>query len=296
MSATEIGSTPRPPALRARPLPAIRLPVSPGQIAALVLMLLLTTIAIYPLVWLVTNSFKSAHEMFDQSWALPEIWRWDNYRQAWAFGLGRYMINSLIVTGVSVLLIVLIGALGAFALTALQFPGKRLVYAFILGGMILPPELSLFPLFKILNAIGLYNTYGAMIVPSVAFGLPFTIFLLRAYMVTIPHELHEAAVIDGASLGRIFWSIYLPLTRPALASAALIMGMRVWNEFVFALNFVESNSLRTLTIGISTFGDALRVDWAVLMAGLVISVVPVLATFLAMQRQFLGSLTQGAVK
>ena len=135
-----------------------------------------------------------------------------------------------------------------------------------------------------------------MIVPSVAFGLPFTVFLLRAYMVGIPHELHEAAVIDGASLMRVFWSIYLPLSRPALASAALIMGMRVWNEFVFALNFVESNALRTLTIGISTFGDALRVDWAVLMAGLVISILPVLGTFLAMQRQFLGSLTQGAIK
>lgn len=278
------------------PGPGATLRVSPAQIAALLLMLALTTIAIYPLVWLALNAFKSAHEMFDRSWALPQTWRWSNFVEAWNFGLGRYMVNSVIVTGSSVLLIVMIGALTAFALTVLDFPGKRLVYAFILGGMILPPELSLFPLFKILNAIGLYNTYGAMIVPSVAFGLPFTVFLLRAYMVGIPHDLHEAAVIDGASLMRIFWSIYLPLSRPALASAALIMGMRVWNEFVFALNFVESNALRTLTIGISTFGDALRVDWAVLMAGLVISILPVLATFLAMQRQFLGSLTQGAIK
>jgi len=162
--------------------------------------------------------------------------------------------------------------------------------------MILPPEVCLFPLFKILSALGLYNTYGAMILPYVAFGIPFTTFLIRAHMVTIPAELFEAATVDGAGLLRIYWSIYLPVSRPALAAAAMIMIMRVWNEFVFALTFIESDSLRTLTIGISTFGDALRVDWTVLMAGLVISILPVLLTFLVMQRHFIGGLTQGAVK
>jgi raffinose/stachyose/melibiose transport system permease protein len=275
---------------------ALRRSGTPGRIAALLLLWGLTVVALYPLVWLVTNSLKSAAEMFDRSWALPEIWQWENYAKAWGFGLGQYIVNSVLVTTASVTLIVLIGALSAFVLTVLHFPGKKLVYGMILGGLILPPEVSLFPLFKILTTLGLYNTYGAMILPYVAFGLPFTTFLLRAYMTTIPTELHEAAIVDGAGLLRIFWSIYLPVSRPALASAALIMGMRVWNEFIFALTFVESNDLRTLTIGISTFGDALRLDWAVLMAGLVISIIPVLGAFLLMQRQFIGGMTQGAVK
>jgi raffinose/stachyose/melibiose transport system permease protein len=234
--------------------------------------------------------------MFDGAWRLPQAWQWDNYRQAWNFGLGHYMVNSILVTTVSTALILLLGALTAFLLAVAEFRGKLLVYLFVMGGMILPPEVALFPLFRILRALGLYDTYAAMIVPYVAFGLPFSVFFLRAYMAMIPRDMHEAATIDGAGLLRSFWSIYLPVSRPALAAVAVIQGMKVWNEFMFALTFVESNRLRTLTVGISTFGEAVRVDWAVLMAGLVISIVPVLAAFLAMQRHFISGLTQGAVK
>lgn len=271
-------------------------PVTPGRLSIFAVLCGLTLFTLYPLVWLVTNSFKTTNEMFDRSWSLPESWLYQNYLDAWNFGLGHYIVNSVFVTAISVTAIVLVGALNAFVLSVLEFRGKPLIYAFLLGGMIMPPEVCLFPLFKILTTLGLYNTYFAMILPYVAFGLPFATFLIRAHMATIPIELYEAAVVDGAGVLRIFWLIYLPLSRPALAAAGLIMVMRVWNEFIFALTFVQSDSLRTLTIGISTFGDALRVDWTVLMAGLVISVIPVLFVFLAMQRQFISGLTQGAVK
>ncbi len=274
----------------------LRRQMTPGKLTALILFWGLIVVTLYPLIWLILNSLKTSSEMFDRSWDLPQIWQWSNYRQAWDFGLGHYIVNSFLVTTVSVTLIVLIAALNAFVLSVLNFRGKNIVYVVLLGGMIMPPEVSLFPLFKILSTLGLYNTYFAMILPYVAFGLPFATFLIRAHMVGIPSELHEAATIDGAGLLRVFWSIYLPVSRPALAAAAMIMVMRTWNEFIFALTFVESDSLRTLTIGISTFGDALRVEWTVLMAGLVISITPVLITFLFMQRQFIGGLTQGAVK
>ncbi len=256
----------------------------------------LTVFSLYPLIWLVLNSFKTSNEMFDQSWTLPTVWHFENYVTAWNYGLGHYVVNSLFVTSVSVVAIALIGALNAFVLTTMNFPGRRIVYGFLLGGMIMPPEVCLFPLFKILDLFGFYDTYLAMILPYVAFGLPFATFLLRAHMTTIPRELYEAAVVDGGGVLRIFWSIYLPMSRPALAAVGLIMMMRTWNEFIFALTFIESDGLRTLTIGISTFGDALRVDWTVLMAGLIISIVPVFVTFLMLQRQFMGGLTQGAVK
>lgn len=293
---------PRPAPHRSHSLPAIlcsglsRLATRPERIALIALLWGLTVFTLYPLVWLVLNSFKSTSEMFDRSWNLPETWLYQNYVDAWNFGLGHYIVNSVIVTVTSVAVIVLIGALNAFVLSVLQFRGKNLIYAALLGGMIMPPEVCLFPLFKILSTLGLYNTYFAMILPYVAFGLPFATFLIRAHMATIPGELYEAAVVDGASTLRIFRLIYVPLSRPALAAAALIMVMRVWNEFIFALTFVESDSLRTLTIGMSTFGDALRVEWTVLMAGLIISILPVLGTFLIMQRQFMSGLTQGAVK
>jgi raffinose/stachyose/melibiose transport system permease protein len=161
---------------------------------------------------------------------------------------------------------------------------------------ILPPEVSLIPLFRVMAETGLYNTYFALILPNVAFGLPFTTFLIRAYMTGIPGELREAALMDGAGEARIFREVYLPLCRPILASAGLISAMRVWNEFIFALTFVESESVKTVTIGVMSFAVALRADWGVLMAGLALSILPILATFLVMQRQFVGGLTSGAVK
>ncbi|WP_374394321.1 carbohydrate ABC transporter permease, partial [Tabrizicola sp.] len=151
-------------------------------------------------------------------------------------------------------------------------------------------------LFRVMAETGLYNTYFALILPNVAFGLPFTTFLIRAYMTGIPGELREAALMDGAGEARIFAEVYLPLCRPILASAGLISAMRVWNEFIFALTFVESDSVKTVTIGVMSFAVALRADWGVLMAGLALSILPILATFLVMQRQFVGGLTSGAVK
>lgn len=268
----------------------------PARAAAFTLLGTLALATIYPLIWLLINSFKLNDELFDTSWALPHNWQWGNYPRAWRFGLGHFMANSVLVTSVSVVAIVLLSALAAYILVTQRFRGRGLLHAFILGGLIVPPEVSLFPLFKIMMTLGVLNTYFAMILPDVAYGLPFTVLLLRAYMMVIPLEMAEAARLDGAGLLRCFWSIYLPLCRPALAAAALVQGMRVWNEFVFALTFVGRDALRPLTVGLTTFGDSLQTDWPVLLAGLVISILPVLLAFLAMQRQFMGGLTAGALK
>lgn len=270
--------------------------LTPAYAVLLILFWLLAGASVYPLFWLFLSSLKSSAEMFGSTWALPQEWRWSNYAAAWEAGISQYLISSVIVTVVSTILVVFLSAAVSFALVVLKFHGKTIIYAAILGGLILPPEVSLFPLFKTLNVLGIYNTYLALIVPYVAFGIPFTTFLIRSYMVTIPPELNEAAIMDGAGPAWTFFHVYLPLCRPILASAALIEAMRVWNEFIFALTFVESESVKTITIGMMSFANALRGDWAVLMAGLAISIIPILITFLVMQRQFIGGLTQGAVK
>lgn len=270
--------------------------MKPQKLAALALLGLLALGTLYPLVWLVLNSLKRADEMFDNSWYLPQVWHWGNYPKAWRFGLGHFMANSVLVTASAVVAIVLLSALAAFVLATRRFRGRGVLHAVIVGGLIVPPEVSLFPLFKIMLVLGIYDTYLALVLPDVAYGLPFTVLLLRAYMVTIPPEMAEAATIDGAGLLRCFWSVYLPLARPALAAAALVQGMRVWNEFIFALTFINRDALRPLTVGLTTFGDSLHTDWPVLMAGLVISILPVLAAFLMMQRQFIAGLTAGALK
>ena len=276
--------------------PHRRNPSGAARYGTLTLFWIFALVSIYPLVWLTLSSLKSSAEMFGNTWALPQTWRWENYAAAWDFGVSQYLVSSLIVTAVSTALIVMLAAAAAFALVALKIRGKAFLYMAILGGSILPPEVSLLPLFRTVTALGIYNTYWALIVPYVAFGLPFTTFLIRAYMVKIPLELSEAAEMDGAGPLWTFWHIYLPLSRPILASAALISAMRVWNEFIFALTFVESENVKTITIGMMSFANALRGDWAVMMAGLVISVLPIFVVFLVLQRQFIGGLTQGAVK
>jgi raffinose/stachyose/melibiose transport system permease protein len=258
--------------------------------------LTLSAACVYPVVWLFLNAFKSTNEMFAATWSLPEAWRWQNFATAWNYGISRYLLNSLVVTTASVILELTLATFAAYALVVLEFRFKAAIYIAILGGAILPPEVSLFPLFKVMTGTGLYNTYFALILPNVAFGLPFTTFLIRAYMTGIPRDLREAALMDGAGEFRIFREIVVPLCRPVLASAGLISAMRVWNEFIFALTFVESETVKTVTIGVMSFAVALRADWGVLMAGLAISILPILATFLVMQRQFIGGLTSGAVK
>lgn len=266
------------------------------NLAALALLTVLAVATVYPLIWLLFNSLKSSDALFERSWALPSSWLWHNYPEAWRYGLGRFMANSVLITMASVVAIVLLGALAAFVLVTRRFPGRGFMTAIVLGGLIVPPEVSLFPLFKIMVLLGIYNTYLAMIAPDIAYGLPFTVLLLRAYMTQIPPEMAEAATIDGAGMLRCFWHVYLPLARPALAAAAMVQAMRVWNEFVFALTFVSNDALHPLTVGLTTFGDSLNTNWPVLLAGLVISIVPILVLFLLMQRQFVRGLTVGALK
>ena len=256
----------------------------------------LTLGALYPLIWLVLNSLKTQFEMFDATWTLPSAVQWQNYERAWNFGIAQYILNSVVVTSLSVLLTVTLSVLAAFALSRFTFKGQELLFYFILGGLMLAPEVSLIPLFRILTALGIYNTYFAMVLPNVAFGVPFTVFLIRAYMLGLPRELEEAAYIDGANPLQVLWYVIVPLSRPIIASAALLHAMRVWNEFMFALTFVESERLKPITVGVMSFVSALRTDWSVVMAGLVISALPMIVLFLLTQRQFLRGLTAGGLK
>jgi raffinose/stachyose/melibiose transport system permease protein len=257
---------------------------------------LLTVVAVYPLLWLATNSLKTDFDLFESSWSLPQEWHWENYSRAWSYGIARYLINSVFVTFVSVVLTVAISVMAAYALARFRFRGQTLFLAFILGGLMLAPEVSLLPLFRILNTLGIYNTYLALILPYVAFGIPFITFLLRSYILALPRELEEAAFIDGAGPLGVLWNVIVPLSRPIIASAALIQAMRVWNEFMFALTFIGSEDLKTLPIGVMSFVSALQTEWTVVMAALVISAVPMIVLFLLTQRQYIQGLTAGALK
>jgi raffinose/stachyose/melibiose transport system permease protein len=251
---------------------------------------------IYPLLWMILSGFKTNQEVFGDPFGLPGALRWANYQQAWDQGVFKYLGNSVLVTAVTVVTTTLVSAWAAYGLTRLQMPFSQGVLLLILGGLMLAPTVALVPLFRLLQDLGIFNTYWALIVLYTAFRVPFTTFLIRAYMIDLPLEVDEAAKIDGASAAQTFWRIILPMCRPILVSAALLQALFAWNEFVFALAFISDDALKTLPVGLVSMQSRLTTNWPVQFAGLTMAALPMIILFLIGQRQFLRGLTEGVGK
>ena len=184
----------------------------------------------------------------------------------------------------------------AYGLTRFSLPGSGFVFFLILGGMALSEQVALVPLYKILQALKLYNTRAALILPYIAFRIPFTMFLMRAYFISIPKELEEAAIVDGCNSFQRFTQIILPISKPVMASCAIVNLNNVWNEFLFANVFLENKKLMTIPLGLMTFQGDLKSDYVVMLAGILIASLPMVLLFLCMSKQFVRGLTSGAVK
>ena len=269
---------------------------SVGRTVAYLVLIVLAVAIIYPLVWMTLNGFKSNAELFGDPWGLPSTWRWENFGRAWNLGVVRYLANSVIVTGASVVTTVLFSAMAAYALTRHRIPFAGPITALLLGGMMLAPTVALIPLFRLLQALRIFDTYWALIILYTAFRIPFTVFLIRAYMITLSREIEDAAVVDGASRWQIFWLVVMPLSRPIIVSAALLQALFAWNEFVFALVFINSGDLKTLPVGLLAMQGRVLSDWPVLFAALTMASIPMILLFLAGQRQFIRGLAEGIGK
>ncbi len=256
----------------------------------------LVCVILFPVMWLILNSLKTNQEMFLNSLALPKKWMAVNYVTAWNKGLFNYFKNSILVSAVSLVFILFISSFLAYGLTRFQLPGSTFIFFLVLGGMALSEQVALVPLYKILQSMKLYNTQWAIILPYVAFRIPFTMFLLRSYFISIPKELEEAAIVDGCNSLQRFFLIIVPISRPVLASCAIVNLNFVWNEFLFANVFLESKSIMTIPLGLMAFQGDLKSDYVVMLAGILIASLPMVLLFLCMQRQFVRGLTQGAVK
>ncbi|WP_066189652.1 MULTISPECIES: carbohydrate ABC transporter permease [Gracilibacillus] len=252
---------------------------------------------IYPLYWLITSSVKTNEEFFSQPYSFPTKIEWENFQRAWEVaGLGQAMINSVIVTIAGTILTVFLGALTAYVLSRYSFKFKGFLMVFFLLGMLIPVHSTLVPLFTMMNEVGLLDTYWALILPYTAFELPVAIFLTMAYMGTIPKELEEAAVIDGSGYWGIFFRVMLPLSVPAMSTVAILAFLRYWNEFVFALVFINDSSLKTLPLSLAIFSDGFSTDYALTMAAMTIAVVPTIVMYLIFQEQIMKGMVDGSVK
>ncbi|WP_186671030.1 carbohydrate ABC transporter permease [Sporosarcina sp. BP05] len=251
---------------------------------------------IYPLIWLAMNGLKSNSEFFLNTWSFPKEPIWGNYVDAWNAGVGKFFFNSLFVTAVSITIIVLLGSMAAYGLSRFKFKGVNVFLVIILSGLMLAPQVSLISLYKMLQIMGIYNTYWALILPYVAFQLPFAIFLMRSYFLAIPKELEESAIIDGCNTWKVYLHIILPMGKPIIIAAALLATMNVWNEFAFALVFIEDSALRTIPVGLMNLRSQLNTNFGVQLAGLAISAVPMIVVFIVFQRSFVRGLSEGGVK
>lgn len=252
---------------------------------------------IYPLYWLITSAFKTNEEFFLHPHSFPTSFVFDNIIRAWEVAdLGRAMLNSTIVTVCATALTVFLGALTAYVLSRFSFRLKGFLMVFFLLGMLIPIHSTLVPLFTIMNQVGLLNSYLALILPYTAFELPIAIFLTVAYMGSIPKELEEAAVIDGTGYWGVFFKIMLPLSVPALSTVAILAFLRNWNEFVFALVFINDSSLKTLPLSLSVFSDGFSTDYVLTMAAMTVAVIPTIVMYLIFQEQIMKGMVAGSVK
>jgi ABC-type glycerol-3-phosphate transport system permease component len=258
---------------------------------------------ILPMVWVAYSSLKTDTAILRDPLA-PPVWAEVDggaYERAWQVArLGDYFLNSGVVTGVSVLLILVLGAPAAYALARFRLPLGRAAYGLFLAGLMIPAQLAMVPLFFELRALGLLDSRTGLILVYVANGLPFAVFILAGFFRGLPRTLYEAAVVDGCGEAAAFWRVMLPLARPGLVTVAIFQFIGIWKEYFFAFMFVGGGEggARTLPLGLANLAITAQYggDQARLFAGLVIVTLPILAIYVLLQRRLVGGIAAGALK
>lgn len=243
-----------------------------------------------PMLWMVFASFKTRREIFTDPLGLPDSLNFSSFERAWGVGIGTFMFNSTVVTLLSVALIVVVSGMAAFVLARSDSKWLQAVYLLIVAGFAVPVTAVLVPLFQMVSAAGLLNSQLAIVLPYAAYGIPFTTILFYAFFLDFPRELEEAARLDGCSRLQIFFRVIVPLSGPAVASAAIFQAVFIWNEFLLALLMLTRPAVKTLPVGIVQLQGEFTSDWPAVMAGLSLATLPILLIFILMQKYFVRSL------
>jgi len=260
------------------------------------ILILYSVITLLPIIWVISLSLRSEREVF-KVFLFPSSLHPENYIRALKeFRLLTLFKNSIIFTVGSVIPTLFFGALAAYAFAKIRFPFSNLIFFIILLGIMIPTGGVLVPLFVFMRNIGLYNSYPSLMLPYIAFGLPLAIFILRAFFVTLPTELIEAARIDGCTELGIFLRIMLPISRSALIAVAILVSITNWNEFLLALVFLGKESLQTLPVGIAAFCGQYVAPWQIIAAGVILATIPAFLGYVALQNQFIKGMAAGALK
>jgi len=251
-----------------------------------------------PGIGVIVSSFKSNAEISAGGlWLPPAALNFDNYLEAWNNGnVKTYTVNSFLVTIPATLASITLGVFTGYVFSKLPFKGSEYLFIFVVAGMFFPPQIVLIPLFRLFNTIGLYDTLWPMIIVHTAFGLPICTLILRNFFSAVPAALREAAIIDGANEAQILLRVMLPISLPALAVLATLQFTWIWNDFLWPLILTQSDSQRTIMVGLVTLKGQYSVAWGVQGAMAVIASIPTLVIFIFFQRYFIQGMTLGAVK
>ncbi|MBA3349056.1 MAG: carbohydrate ABC transporter permease [Actinobacteria bacterium] len=254
-------------------------------------------VSLLPLAWMLSTSLKSRDEVFayPPQW-IPEVLRWDNYSSLWAdfpyFNL--WILNSFKIVGLIVIGQLIVCSMSAYAFARLNFPGRDLIFYLYLGSMLVPDMVNIIPTYVIFSKIGWIDTHQALIVPGLASAIG--IFMLRQFFLTIPHELEDAARVDGAGYWRIYRDIIIPLSGPALATLAVFLFIWNWSDFFSPLVLMNSPPNFTITLGMAYLNDARSTDWERLMAGNVISLIPLILVYMLAQKRIVEGIATTGLK
>lgn len=250
-----------------------------------------------PFFFMIINSFRKQFDMLQQGvFHLPDPWFFDNYVNVVSHGFFGYFLRSVIVVAISLVLMLAISAFAAYPLARMNFKLNPFIYALIVAMMSVPMHVTLIPIFKLTTSVGLYDSLGSLIGPYVAFALPMSVFILTAFMKTIPKEVEESAEIDGCNRYQNFFKMILPLSKSGLSTLAIYNGVSMWNEFAFANTLLITPEKKTLPLALGQFKGEHSLDIPIILAVLTLSVLPMITLFIVFQDKLVKGMMAGAVK
>lgn len=260
-------------------------------------MLIVCAFVLIPIVMVVLGSFKTVDQFFDRPYGLPESFDFFNYRKAWdEANIQSSLRNSVIATVCGVFFSTVFACLASYGLARFRFRGRLGLRLLFVGGLVVPVQLIILPIFIMFRQIGLLGSLWSLIVVYSVFGIPLGVLVLTGFFGVLPKDLEDAARIDGASHLEVFWRIMLPLTRPALAAVVILNGVWMWNDFFLGFILINDPDQMTLPVGIMAFRGTYSTEWGLIFASVTISVLPVVGAYLLLSRQFIAGLTAGSVK
>lgn len=260
-------------------------------------LILISLTCIFPLLWMLSSSLKTQDTIFSDMSLWPKAMKFTNYIDAWRDGnFGIYFVNSLCYTIVVIFFLVLFASMAGYAFSRLKFPGKNILFYIFIGTMMIPIPGAFVAIFVVLNKLNLIDTRLGYLLPQINAGLPFSIYMLKTFFDKMPKELEESARIDGCNKWQIYWHVSLPLAKQAIAVIVIFQALNVWNEFLLAKLVLNTPDLMPLQVGLLKFQGERITEYPQLMAGMAITMIPIIIVYLCMQRYIIKGITAGAVK